>query len=232
MNASTSVWSALVDIIIRPGRAIVAQDQHKGWLWLPLLLLIGSMIALWGYYFTWVDYEWYLVDYLNNVELEEAQRDATAQMMSPTFSITLTSVMVTLFTLIMFLIYALYLNLVARSSGEEVRGFGHWFSLSVWTAFPGILGVIALFVFLATSPTNQVSQFDMDFMSLNGVLDLEPKHPFATLASAISIFHVWSILLVGYAWRLLRESTMINGIMVAAIPYVVIFGIWALFTAI
>ena len=232
MNASNSVWSALADIIIRPGRAIAAQDQHTGWLWVPLLLLLFSMIAVWGYYFTWVDYEWYLADYLSNIELDEAQRDATVSMMSPTFSITVTSIMVTVMTLIMFLIYALYLNLVARSGGEEVRGFGNWFSLSVWTAFPGVLGVIALFIFLATSSTNQVSQFDMDFMSLNGLLDLDPKHPFASLASAISIFHVWSIALVGYAWSMLRNSSMANGVIVAAIPYVVIFGIWALFTAI
>jgi len=122
---------------------------------------------------------------------------------------------------------AFYLFMVAKFTSEDSRSYGQWFSLSAWTSVPGILAAVLMIIYFAAMGTNQIAFEDVTFFSMNSLLMHYPSgSPEATFYNAITPFLFWSIGLIGLGLKIWTDRTMGKAMFIAALPYIVIFGIW------
>jgi len=229
MNQSSSQVTALGDIVADPQKALYAADSNLKWFWLPfvLLILIPTLFAV--YYFQTVDIDW-LVDQMfvqssaAGTELPEEARDfMTRDTMTISVVIAQSIVLPILLTL-----SALYLHLVSKFSSTDERGFKSWFSLTVWAAFPTVLGSIAAFIYYLVTGDTQISFEDLNFFSANALLTQYPAgHSAATFMNSITPFTLWNIGLVAYGLMLWTKRDLSSSLIIALAPYVVIYGGWS-----
>ena len=114
------------------------------------------------------------------------------------------------------------------AAGAEVR-YGQWFSFSVWTAFVGVFGTLAAFVTIFMSDTNQLSQQGLQVLSLNSLLiHAAPGEPWFTWASSLTLINFWTLFLMSIGYARWTGASMLKSSIIACLPWVLIFGIWAL----
>lgn len=229
-NSNYGVMNALVDIIASPSRAWDEIREHTGWLWVPLILLIVVTSAAFTYFYMWVDYDWFVEETIRSMPAETRAEAAPGvrQFMSPAFSIGSTVAAVVFMTVIINLILAVYYLLVSKIATHSEIRYGQWFSLSVWAGFPGIFSALAIFVVIFLADSNQVSQTELSPLSLNALFfHQEAGDPWFTWSSSVNLIMVWTLFLAGLGISRWTGSSLIKGLVIAALPFVLIFGIWA-----
>lgn len=229
-NSNYGVMNAMVDIIASPSRAWDEIYEHTGWLWVPLLLVIVLTSAAFTYFYMWVDYDWFIEETIRSMPAETRAEAAPGvrEFMSPTFSIGTTVAAVVIMTVIINLILAAYYLLASKVATSGDISYGRWFSLSAWSAFPGIFTALAIFVVIFLADSNQVSQAELSPLSLNALfVQGEAGDPWFTWASSVNLVMFWSVFLAGLGFARWTASSLVKGLIVASLPFVLIFGIWA-----
>lgn len=232
MNATRyGAFNALVDIIAAPAKAFDEIRAHPRWLWWPLSITVILTIAVFAYYFLWVDFEW-LVDDVVRMTVKPGADPATAEairsFMSPMVQIASTAVGVLLGTLVFYTIQAVYLHLVNKVVGDPTLGFGQWFSFTAWTSFPTVFNALAMLVVILMAADNQLSQQDLMPLSFQSLfVHAEPGSPWATWAGSMSLVSIWVIALATYGFSRWTGSSIAKSAMVMLVPYVLVYGIWA-----
>ena len=225
MEQSTSKYSALVDIVADPKKALRAVEG-EGWIWLPLILLIAIPALVTTHYFQTVDFNW-VVDQLiasSGGDMPEEARD----FLTPQTMMISTVIGQVVGMPLILAITALYFLLVNKFTSANEMGFKNWFSLVVWAAVPMLLASIAMFVYYVTAGTNQVGLEELNFFSLNALLTQYPMgHKAATFMSSISLFTFWNIGLLTLGLVLWTKRTWAKSLMIVVAPYVVIYGVWS-----
>lgn len=233
-NNNYGVMNAMVDIIASPSRAWDEIREHNRWFWIPLLLLIVLTSAAFTYFYMWVDYDWFVEETIRSMPAETRAEAAPGvrSFMSPTFSIGSTVAAVVFMTFFFNLILATYYLLVSKfTSSGEIR-FGQWFSLSVWSGFPGIFSALAIFMVIFLADSNQVGQTELSPLSLNALLfQAEAGDTWFTWANSVNLIMFWSIFLAGLGISRWTASSLAKGLIIAGLPFVLIFGIWAAIAA-
>ena len=228
---SYTVFNAMTDIVAAPGKALDEVKSHTSWLWWPLLASMVLASGLFIYYFSWVDFPWLVEETIRQTPADRRAEsaDAIRKFMSPGTSTWTTVAAIVAMTFIIYSIQSTYLHLVNKLTTGADIGWGQWFSFSVWTSFVGIFGALAAFIMVLMADSNQLSQTDLQPLSLNALLfHASPGSPWFTWASSLSLINFWTLFLmsIGYA-RWTGASTMKSTI-IACFPWVAIFGIWAL----
>jgi hypothetical protein len=222
-------------LIFEPRRGFAELDARPRYLW-PLLLLtfLQGGIALW--YVMFVDLEW-LVDQqvratalganLTDEEIARMASDASGQ---AGMRATLAAIIAAIAMPLMLLISALYLLLATKVTGVE-RSFRHWFALSAWCTLPVMLvGTLLAALALLMASSNQVTQQALQPLSLNElVYHREPGEPGYSLLSNINLFQLVSVYLTAMGLKVWTARSWTYCIVVAALPFVLIYGIWAFF---
>lgn len=230
-DKSYSVFNAMVDIVASPGKALDEIKQHTSWMWWPLLINILLACGLMVYYFGWVDFPWLVDETIRGIPAEDRAESAEAirNFMQPGRSMWTTVIAIVVMSLVIFTIEAVYLNLANKLiTGAEI-GFGQWFSFSVWTAFVGVFGTLAAFVTIFMSDTNQLSQQGLQVMSLNSLLiHAAPGDPWFTWGSSLTLINFWTLFLMSIGYARWTGASMVKSTIIACLPWVLIFGIWAL----
>jgi len=229
-NSNYGVMNAMVDIIASPSRAWDEIYEHTGWLWVPLLLVIVFTSAAFTYFYLWVDYEWFVEDIILGMPAETRAEAAPGvrQFMSPTFSIGSTVLAVVFMTVIINLILAAYYLLASKIATSGDINYGRWFSLSAWAGFPAIFTALAMFVVILLADSNQVSQAELSPLSLNALfVHAETGEPWFTWASSLNLVMFWNIFLAGLGFARWTASSLLKGLIVSTLPFLLIFGIWA-----
>ncbi len=228
---SYSVFNAMTDIVAAPAKALEEIRQHTAWLWWPLLITVIMACGLMVYYYSWVDFPWLVEETIRQVPAESRAESAEAirQFMQPDRSTWTTVIAIVLITLVIYTIQAVYLHLANKlTSGSEVS-FGQWFSFSVWTAFVGVLGVLASFAMIFMADSNQLSNQSLQVFSVNSLLlHTSAGDPWFTWASSLTLFNFWTVVLMSIGFARWTGAGMVKSSIVAALPWVLIFGIWAL----
>jgi hypothetical protein len=125
-----------------------------------------------------------------------------------------------------------YYLLAGKWSNFE-PGFEHWLSLVCWSSMPLLLPLIASVVGLALHPSGQVSQEELNSLSLNELFfQLEPVSNWYTLAATLTVVHPWAWGLVALGVRAWTSCSWRFAIVFAMLPWTVFYGLWALFVAI
>ena len=230
-DSSYSMLNAMVDIVTAPGKALDEIKLHTSWLWWPLLITMLLASGLMVYYYSWVDFPWLIEETIRQLPAEDRAEaaDVIRSFMSVGTSIWTTVVAIVIMSLVIYTIQATYLHLANKlTTGAEI-GFGQWFSFSVWTAFVGVFGALAAFVVIFLADSNQLAADKLQVLSLNSLLiHASPGDRLFTWASSLSLIHFWTIFLMSIGFARWTGATIVKSTIVAALPWVLIFGVWGL----
>lgn len=227
MSKSTSAAAALVDIITDPKKALAGAGENTGWLWLPLVLIIGVPLAVTSYYFQTVDFDWFFDQMVAVAASQGNEMPAEARNFFTPTTMTVGSIVgIAVIVPIIMAITSLYLNLVNKSTTSDERGFGSWFALSAWAGVPSILASIATLIFYLMSGTNQIGMEELQFFSANALITHYPNgHPMAAIMTSITPFLFWSIGLYTVGIMQWTKRALVPSLIIAVIPTAVYFGI-------
>ncbi len=230
MDYSKSALSGLVDIITDPSKALLAAEIKPMRLWLPFILAMLLPAILSFYYFSTIDVDWMFQQMqdaaeINGQELPDDMREFFTSSTMMGVAVGGSIMMAALITSIS----AVYLLMVAKVSSEDNRSFGKWFSLSAWVSVPNSLAALLMIIYYVIMGSNQIGLEELSFFSLNGLVMHYPNGTMAsTFYTAITPFLVWSIALLGLGIKIWTGRAYGSSMLIAALPYVVIFGIWGM----
>ncbi|MDA1371318.1 MAG: YIP1 family protein [Proteobacteria bacterium] len=219
-----------INILTSPSEAFIELEQRPTKL-IPIAVILISTMAVMFWYFTIIDFDWYIDDALSIANLNENQleqaREAMQSMSQTTFkmfgvlggSISL---------LVVWVLQAGYLSLVSALQGDRFK-FTHWFSLIVWTGLPYLISVIGMAVTVALSPNGQLSAYALDPTTLANLGMQSSNGSVQTIMNALNLTMLWSIALTVLAYRQWLESSWARALGIVLAPYLLILGTWAYF---
>jgi hypothetical protein len=226
------------------GEDAVALGRHavgpKGWLrlwegpnWaLPMAASVLLGTALVVAYFHQVDAAWLVDQFVNHdarlAELTEEKRQKIASMMSGAFveKAYLAAILVGL-PLARFA-EALYYHLAGKLLGLRV-GFKRWLALTCWSSLPLLLPVAAALLTLSMRHAQQMTLESLDGLSLNELLlHRAAGAPGYALATSLTIAHPWAWGLAASGVRAWSGRSWAFSATMALLPWVVIYGGWAI----
>jgi Yip1 domain len=230
-----TVLNAMVDIIAAPSNAFDEIRRHPRWLWWPLLVLLGLTIGAFAFYYSWVDFDWFVNETIRqgiSGGMPAEQADVVRNFMSPTKQMLFTVIGVVVFSLLVYSIQAAYLNIVNKIVGDPSLGYGQWFSFSVWTAFVAIINAFAIFAVILLADSNQLGVAELAPLSINGLLiHAQPGDPWFTWGNSLSLATFWTLGLMTLGFSRWTGSSTVKSALVAVTPWALVFGIWALLIA-
>ena len=232
MSNRYGIGNALVDIIAAPSKALDEVRDRVSWLWVPLIIVLVLSVASQVIYLSWVDFDW-LVDQSVAAALQGGSdpdtEAAIRQFMQPGFMIATSVISILVIVPVILVLQATYLHLFNKVTGNPDLRFGQWFALSSWSMFPSIFLPIATFVVLALAPDRQLGQEDISPLSLQSlIINAEPGSSWATWGTSITLISFWTIALLALGIMRWANASALKAAIIAAAPFVLIFGIWAL----
>jgi|GEM_PF-827115 len=229
-GSNYTVFNAMTDIIASPSKVFDEIKQHTSWLWWALLVNVLMALAVYAYFYSWVDFPWLVEETIRNVPAENRAEAAEMirEFMQPGTSMIISLLFIVLVTFVMYLIQAVYLNLVNKvTAGANIK-FGQWFAFSAWVNFVGIFASIASLVVILMAANNQLSSTELQPLSLNALLvHAQPGETWATWATSISLISIWTVFLTALGFRRWTGVSTGKSWLIALTPWVLVFGIWA-----
>lgn len=229
-ESSYTVFNAMTDIIASPTKALQQVKLHTSWLWWPLIISVGLAMATFAYYYSWVDFPWLVEETIRGLPAESRAEaaDSVRQFMKPGQTMWITVITIVIMSLLIYTIQAVYFHLANKmTSGSEIR-FGQWFAFSVWVNFVSVFGTLAAIAVILMADSNQLASTSLQPLSLNALLvHAAPGEPWATWASSLNLISLWTIFLSALGFGLWTGSSTVKSWVVALLPWVLIFGIWA-----
>ena len=228
---SSNVMAALVDIFISPNKAFNGLKEAKGWSFVAFILLAGILAASMFAFYNKADPQ-YLIDQqvaAASVDATIAEQKMIRQSMEQTIDM---QVWFAMFGGIIGLavinaLMAGYYLFVSKQDPEANYGYGAWYGFGVWTMMPMIISSLGLLILVLTASTDQISQTLFNYASINQLLiGLEIGHPFYTLLESLNIFSIWGIFIAAIGLKSWTNFTFNKALLFAALPSIVIYGIW------
>ena len=228
---SSNVMTALVDIFISPSKAFNGLKEAKGWSFVAFILLAGILAASMFAFYNKADPQ-FLIDQQEaaaSVDATIAEQKMIRQSMEQTIDM---QVWFAMFGGIIGLavinaLMAGYYLFVSKQDPEANYGYGAWYGFGVWTMMPMIISSLGLLILVLTASTDQISQTLFNYASINQLLiGLEIGHPFYTLLESLNIFSIWGIFIAAIGLKSWTNFTFNKALLFAALPSIVIYGIW------
>jgi hypothetical protein len=213
-------------VIIEPAPTF-ARLKEKPNGWLPLLVSLLLSVAIMYWWTSTLDYGWFREHMIAmRPDLKPEAQAAMAKFLSPTSMLVSTVGGAVIGTLVMIALTAVYFLIAARMIGNQI-GYGKWFAFVAWSSVPRLLVVPLMALQIATSH-GQLAPEDLNMVSLNFlVFHLPPTNHWASILTSIDLAAFWTIALAAIglkAWTGRPAGTCLT---IAALPYVVIYGLWA-----
>lgn len=228
---SSNVMTALVDIFISPSKAFNGLKEAKGWSFVAFILLAGILAASMFAFYNKADPQ-----FLINQQVAVASVDATIaeqkmirQSMEQTIDLQVWFAMIggIIGLAVINALMAGYYLFVSKQDPEANYGYGAWYGFGVWTMMPMIISSLGLLILVLTASTDQISQSLFNYASINQLLiGLEIGHPFYTLLESLNIFSIWGIFIAAIGLKSWTNFTFNKALLFAALPSIVIYGIW------
>ena len=219
----------LVDIFLDPAKVFTAEKDKPTFL-LPLAILVGLPAVMILAYYLRVDPVWFQ-DFSLTVmgqEMTPAEIAQAKQFMPDAKVQGYIAAAGMLFLLpAMYAVFALYFFLAGKIAGAGLS-YKHGLSLATWAAMPTALGaVVATVGALTMAP--QTAQHTLMLTRIDPLLVQLPfDHAFGTLAKSFDLLGLWAIALSAVGWKAFTRSGWASAVVVAALPSVLIYGIWLL----
>jgi hypothetical protein len=199
--------------------------------WFPMLLFVIATAAAIVAYFQRVDMAWFN-DYLASSDPRMAKAGERVPIMSRDMMMWTSLTAVVIGVPIMRMVEGAYYFLGDKVINLDL-GFRHWLALACWSSMPLLLSLVASVVMLALHPSGQVSQEQLNVLSLNELFFLvKPASKWHTLASTLTLLHPWVWGLVVVAVRTWTGRSWAFSLGFALLPWLVFYGLWASVVAI
>jgi hypothetical protein len=213
-----------------PSSAFAALRERPRF-WFPLLAVTVTTAVVIAWYYSVVDIDWLKEQMFgNNPDFQKMAPEQRAGAMSFVGRNTMLigGILGTFIGMpIAFLVSALYYFVAAKITKVPV-GYKPWFSMVCWVSLPIVLNSIAAVLFLLLRDNDQIGPGVLQPLSLNelffhlpmgakGQTFLESLSIPAFLSTALSIIGV----------RTFSQRSWLYSAIVALIPAVLIYGIWA-----
>lgn len=231
--AKASQVSILSDIFMTPAKGMNSLKTNTT-IMLPLAVFLLFNVAFLFYCFSKVDFSWMVEQTVQAAAGDKSKSDMEQmrqgfEMFGKNGMMWSGIVGVLIMIPVIFAVQSGYYSLVSNIRGDGVK-FKQWFSFTCWTALPGLISVVASFVMVFLSDNGQISQQGANPLSLNSLFfNYPPEQGIGALLTSLHLgaFWSWFVSIIGYsAWTNTSKGTA-SAIVIG--PWVVIFGIWALF---
>ena len=219
----------LATALITSPSAAFADLKEKPKFWFPLLAVLLSTVAVLIWYYSFVDFDW-LIDRMMSADarMTEEQRTQAMAMMKPGFLMWSSVISVIIFVTAARALEALYFSLAGNITNVR-HSYKQWFALCSWTALPHLIGALAMVAFLLTTSTNQISNEELQVLSLNELIFHVPIGGKGyVLLSSITILHPWAWWLTVVGVRVWTQRSWLFSTVFALLPSIVVYGVWAL----
>ncbi|MEM1191068.1 MAG: YIP1 family protein [Pseudomonadota bacterium] len=220
----------LIDVLTAPRDAFARlRDQPRAWL--PMLLLLASVLIGQLIFLNLVDREFLIADIIetagNEVSAEDKERMRAFRDRGGGSFAAIGVVMGVLGTLVLQSLHAAYFFLVARFAGAALAYKG-WFAFVWWASVPKVLSAVAGVVAVIMAPAGKISIYEtrpLSFVSLFG-LRLENTN-LMRLLNSFDLMSLWTLVLMMIGAQLwLQRSWWLSGAIVLA-PYGLVYGVWS-----
>jgi len=231
-TGSASAAQALVDIFLSPRALFTALPAHRRWTWIALGLLVLFQTASVYVFFGPMSPDWLVEQQLASADIpanQMAQAKATMLQVAP-YTAHIGAAMGVVATVVISALVALVMFAAERVLVPSRQSYGQWYAVTIWAQMPMLLNGLGLIVLslLAASPDQPLSV--ANWASLNELLlGLPVGDAWYGWAEAFSLFFLWTIALFAIAIRTAKPVAWPRALALASLPYVLSFGIWALF---
>ena len=228
---STNALSACADIFITPTKAFNGIKEAKGWSWLAFALIITALVASSYLFYSKADPQFLLEQQVAaaTVDATIGEKKMIRQSMEQGIDHQVWfAIGGGIFGIIIInaLISGYYL-LVSKQDPEANYGYGAWYGFGLWTMMPMIISSLGVIALVLTASTNELSINLFSYASVNQLmLGLELGHPFYTMTESLNIFSLWGIALAAIGLTCWTNFSFNKALLFAALPSVVIYGIW------
>ncbi|GHE93329.1 YIP1 family protein [Thalassotalea profundi] len=231
---SANPIQACLDMLMAPTSAFSTVKDKKGWAWLPFFLVIGMTSVVFVHYFSIVDIDWFQDQSLEQAasmtgmsfeELKAAssEPDATSAMIQTIVSVAITLVVVNLLS-------ALYYLLATKVTAKNEYGFKDWYAFTWWTSMPMVISSLASILVLLFAADSNISMNDLQPTSLNSLIfSLDQSSAWFNFLEGINLFTFWVITLACIGLKTWLNIATKKAVILAVIPTVIIYGLWALY---
>ncbi|PCI70357.1 MAG: hypothetical protein COB38_07380 [Gammaproteobacteria bacterium] len=232
-SSSTSYSTILSNIFTAPAEAMQQVQENYNVL-LPLLTLMTATVIVFAYYYVAVDYQWYIdhmveisAGELSKSEQEEAK--AVFSMMSQTTMASITAITASIGIAIVFVFQAVYFVIVSNITNDGFQ-FKQWMSFTAWGSLPALLSYLAMMVYIFSSSNGQIAFETLNPLSLNDLFfGFDASKGAGKMLSSIDLTKFWSMYIMIIGYQKWTGKSMASSATVVLIPFVGIYGIWALF---
>jgi hypothetical protein len=222
-----SPFALFINVLTSPAEAFDELNRRPSKL-LPLMLVIGLNALVIYWYFSSLDYSWFVDDTLQNANIPEDQLDQAREnmeQMGPSMLRVFGILGSSLAILAIYTIQAGYLTLTSAVAGYRQK-FSQWFSLAVWTGIVVVFAQIGMAVTLMLDTNGQLGQYDLDPTTLRN-LGLRPANPdLERILGSINLSMIWSLVLLVLGHRRWLGTSLLKSVSIVGAPYLLIFGIW------
>jgi hypothetical protein len=226
--STPGLFETCVNILTAPTEAFRSLQKKPTKLF-PLLLIVILNAAVLSWYFSIVDFAWFVDDILSADNISEEDRTAAREgMMSMSISnFAIIGVIAGSAGIIAInLLQAAYLSLVAALRGDELK-FPHWFSLACWAGLPILLTIAGSAVTILLSPNGQLSPIELDPLTLRNLGVSSANSSVEALTQTLSLSTFWSTGLMVFGYRQWTETSWLRAAVTVLSPYLCIVGVWA-----
>ncbi|MCZ8166515.1 YIP1 family protein [Silanimonas sp.] len=219
----------LVDIFLDPAKVFTAEKDKPTFL-LPMAIMVAVSAGMILAYYLRVDPVWFQDFSLTMMGQEMTPAEiAQAKQFMPSAKVQgyIGAAATLIFVPIMYAVFALYFFLAGKIAGAGLS-YKHGLSLATWAAMPTALGALVATISALTmapqTPLHAISLTRIDPL----LVQLPFDHALSTLAKGFDLLGLWAIALGAIGWRAFTRSGWASAVVVAALPSVLIYGIWLL----
>jgi hypothetical protein len=226
MNDLKLAWTVLTNPKLAFGQL---REQPSFIFPIALTIVASALMLVW--YYNVVDVHWLMDNMLNanprTAQLSDAQRTQAIARTSATLLMWTSVVGIVITVSIIYAISAAYYLLAGKVTNVE-RRYSQWLAVVAWSGLPQIFAIVAGLILLAVRASPHMNQTDLQVLSINELFThLQMSDKGVSLLSSLTVLHpwVWALAIIGV--RELSGRSWLYSAVVALLPSVVVYGIWA-----
>jgi hypothetical protein len=209
--------------------------KEKPHFWFPLLTISILSAVMLGWFYGVVDFDWMREQMLSSnpdmAKLSEAQRAKAMDMMPKGVMLWSSIIGAIVGVPVVRFLEAVYYLLVGKMTRVEGT-IKQWFALACWSGFPTILVLLLMAVALIIRSNAQMMPDALSMLSLNELLFHMPMgHKWHSLLTSLTVLnpYLWWLTVIGV--KVYSGRSTLYATLVVMVPLVLIYGGWALFSA-
>ena len=230
MSEVTNPFQACNNIFFKPNGVFRAIDENNNWSWIPFFVVILMSVLPAYLYINFVDFEWYKNMLVNTQygELSPAEQDnIRGNMAQPQVMVAMIMFGI-LGPIVVNAILALYLNLTTKSDEENLNGYTDWYGFTWWAGMPVVVSALLGIALIAIEDNHQVLPTILSPLSVAYIFNVGMESDWFGFAQALRLETLWSVYLITVGITQWTSFDTKKSAIIAAAPFVIIMGVWAL----